>query len=154
MADQPEGKSILFVCKGNICRSPFAERLFVQLAGEQTRANVSSTGHYPVPDRTSPEKAIRAAREYNVDLSDHRSRVLTEDQLRRADRILVMDRTNAKACKKQGIDPSRITDLSKFHPDMREGQQIMDPYRSPYSEYVSCFDRIHRAVRGLIEKQK
>lgn len=149
MSKNAEG-TLLFVCKGNICRSPFAERLY-KLLDEGSDPNVvKSSGHYPVPDRTSPERAVRAAREFDVDLEAFRSSVLSKEQLRSADQVVVMDRQNYKACKKFGADQSKIFYLSRFHPNMKEGRPIEDPYGASYSTYVSCYKRICQAVKGLI----
>ena len=82
---------VLFVCKGNICRSPFAEHLARKRG---LFGHVASSGYYPVAGRPSPDKAVDAAGAFGVDLRAHRSRRLTEPQVSEADLILVFDYDN------------------------------------------------------------
>ena len=84
-------RSVLFVCKGNVCRSPFAAVL-ARHTGRFER--VGSAGYYPVADRASPENAIRVAAAYGADLETHRSRRLTLGDVQGADAIFVFDREN------------------------------------------------------------
>src|SRR6185312_12256998 len=80
-------RSILAVCYGNICRSPMAAALFGRaLAG----VDIASAG-FIGPGRPSPREAVAAAANAGVDLSDHRSRLLTPDLVRWADLVVVMD---------------------------------------------------------------
>src|SRR5947207_2988901 len=72
-----ERGTIAFVCFGNICRSPFAERLANQRLGSARR--VASAGYFPEEGRRSPEPAIAAAERFGIDLRPHRSRVLTDE---------------------------------------------------------------------------
>ena len=85
-------KSILFVCKGNICRSPYAERYASRTL--KNRYSFSSSGYYPVDGRTSPEVAQRVALSQGVDLSEHRSQVINEELVARADLIFTFDEQN------------------------------------------------------------
>lgn len=89
-----EAGSVAFVCLGNVCRSPFAERLALQqLSGER---RVTSAGYYPEPGRRCPHDAIAVARGHGVDLRSHRSRVLSGDTLERADAVFVFDEQNER----------------------------------------------------------
>ena len=85
-------RKVLFVCKGNICRSPFAELAAKQLigAGKEFR----SAGHYPVAGRHSPANALEAAQSFSLDMSSHQSVVLTEELINWADAIFVFDAEN------------------------------------------------------------
>ena len=80
---------IIFVCKGNICRSPFAESCARQVF--QGRKDVSSCGYLPVEGRSSPERALRVAREFGIDLRNHSSRVISESAVCESEIILVFD---------------------------------------------------------------
>src|SRR3989442_12759849 len=81
--------SILFVCHGNICRSPLAAAL-LRRALSQKKVGVASAG-FMGPGRPAPPEAVAAAAHYGVDLSAHRSQLLTADRARGADLIVVMD---------------------------------------------------------------
>ena len=83
-----DARRILVVCKGNICRSPFAE---AYLKRRGPGLEVESAGHYPAEGRESPPAACEAALRFGVDLSRHRSRVLTRGQVEWADLILIFE---------------------------------------------------------------
>jgi protein-tyrosine-phosphatase/predicted ATP-grasp superfamily ATP-dependent carboligase len=85
-------KRILFVCKGNICRSPFAELYARECA--PAGIQLSSSGSYRTPNRPSPEVGISVAREHGINLMEHRSRVLDSGQVHEADLMLTFDRQN------------------------------------------------------------
>src|SRR5438128_12633633 len=81
--------SILFVCHGNICRSPLAAALLRRALSRQEVA-VASAG-FSDPGRPAPAEAVAAASRYGVDLSAHRSQLLTPDRARGADLVVAMD---------------------------------------------------------------
>jgi predicted ATP-grasp superfamily ATP-dependent carboligase/protein-tyrosine-phosphatase len=87
-----QAQAVAFICKGNICRSPFAERLAQQLfAGEK---EFTSAGYYPQAGRECPAEAITAGMLMNVDLSLHRSQRLTAERLQEVDVAFVFDYEN------------------------------------------------------------
>src|SRR6476620_4874786 len=86
-----QARRILFVCHGNICRSPFAAALFEQsLPMELFGAITVRSAGFVGADRCAPEGAVNAALRYGVDLSEHRSTMITSELLRDVDLILVM----------------------------------------------------------------
>jgi protein-tyrosine-phosphatase len=71
---------VLFVCAGNICRSPFAEGLARRLAAERgLDVEFASAGEIALDGDRCPPDAVAVAKEYGVDLSSHRARRLTTD---------------------------------------------------------------------------
>src|SRR5262249_44084141 len=86
-----EARHVLFVCKGNTCRSPFAAA-YARTALPAVTA--TSTGYFPRAGRPCPAEAVTAAREIGVDLNGHRSRVLSAEDVQAADVILVFDEEN------------------------------------------------------------
>jgi protein-tyrosine-phosphatase len=87
-----KSQSILFVCKGNICRSPFAAKYARRTLPE--RIATASAGYYPEPLRRCPREAVAAAIRFGIDLSGHRSAVLDSGMIAGADLILVFDDEN------------------------------------------------------------
>jgi protein-tyrosine-phosphatase/predicted ATP-grasp superfamily ATP-dependent carboligase len=84
-------RTILFVCQGNICRSPFAELL----ARKKLPAyRIVSGGFHPAETRRTPPHVVRAARRLDVDMTGHRSRRISPAMVDAADLILVMDPEN------------------------------------------------------------
>jgi protein-tyrosine-phosphatase len=77
---------VLFVCAGNICRSPFAEGLARRLAAERgLDVEFASAGEIALDGDRCPADAVSVAKEYGVDLSSHRARRLTTDK---ADKVV------------------------------------------------------------------
>ena len=136
-------REVLFVCKGNICRSPFAEAyLRGRLNGTPVR--VQSAGYHPQRDRPCPEEAQAAARELDTDLSTHRSRALDAEMVRTADAIFTFDQENYATVVARHPEARR-----KVHrlavPDIR------DPYGGTLDEFRRTYDRIRRALDAALE---
>jgi len=96
---QAKGKPvhIVFVCQGNICRSPYAELKAKQFFGcmsEQVR--FSSAGILPRNRRGSPSLAIEAAKQHGIDLTNHKSQHAFEPMMRDAKAIIIFDEINLK----------------------------------------------------------
>jgi protein-tyrosine-phosphatase len=92
--------SILFVCTANRFRSPIAALYFareVVRRGDDKYISVSSAGTWATTGMPAMPKAVQLAKEYDLDLSYHRSRVVSEEILSRADLILVMEMGHKEA---------------------------------------------------------
>ena len=85
--------SVLFVCTGNTCRSPFAEAV----ARREGHVDVESAGLGAYAGDHPPEDAIDVARELGYDLSPHRARHLTEEMVERADLVVGMTAAHVAA---------------------------------------------------------
>ncbi len=85
-------RSIVFVCLGNICRSPFAEHFARQYLGAD--CTIRSAGYFPEALRSCPELAIAQASLRGVDLRNHRSQVLSADLVAKSEAIFVFDEQN------------------------------------------------------------
>jgi protein-tyrosine-phosphatase len=146
-----QARQVLFVCKGNICRSPFAEAWARRLVGEG--AEVSSAGYHPKRGRPCPAEGIDAAAEMGVDLGPHRSRIVDEGMVRAADVVFTFDQEN------------RHTMLARF-PFARdrtfwigalaeEGTvEIRDPYGGTLDDFRGTYQAIRRALEaGLASAQ-
>ena len=92
-------KTILFVCTGNICRSPMAEGLFRHAVKGRGDFEVFSAGVGAIDGLPPSEHAVRAVRELGIDISRQRSRMLTADLVRRADYIFGMTHSHVDAIK-------------------------------------------------------
>ena len=85
--------SVLFVCTGDTCRSPFAEAV----ARREGHVDVESAGLSAYAGDRPPEDAIVVARELGYDLSSHRARPLTEEMLKRSDVVVGMTAAHVAA---------------------------------------------------------
>jgi protein-tyrosine-phosphatase/predicted ATP-grasp superfamily ATP-dependent carboligase len=135
---------LVFVCKGNICRSPFAAECAKRiLPGLQ----IHSAGYYSVANRPSPENAIAAAAQFSIDLSKSRSSVIDEDLLRRADVIFVFDYENyLTLCRAFDVQRSRVVFLGLFDDDPGF---LDDPFDGSRQDFISTYSRISRAIANI-----
>ena len=132
-------RTVLFVCKGNICRSPFAAAYARAVLPGPPR--ILSAGTYPVAGRPSPREALEAGRALGVDLSDHRSVVLDDEMVRSSDLILVFDRYNAREVVARHPEASR-----KMHWLGALGgagtSEVRDPFGRPLADFLAIYRQI------------
>jgi protein-tyrosine-phosphatase len=140
------GPKILFLCYGNICRSPLAEALARQ---QLERVTIESAGFHEQAGRRSPEKMVRAGRAFGVDLSEHRSQRVTREQLLNADLVIAMDLENIERLKAECPEAlSRTTLLGLF---AEAGAfEIGDPYRSGAARTQEICEQVRAGVAGLV----
>jgi protein-tyrosine-phosphatase/predicted ATP-grasp superfamily ATP-dependent carboligase len=143
------GKSILFVCKGNICRSPFAERYARSILSDSL--SIHSSGYFPVSGRPAPEDAITAAAEQHVDLSDHRSQRLDSETVRNADVIFVFDEQNRRRLVENF--PQAIRKVHMLGSLLQNAPDIIDdPYSGDLATFRITYSRIAKAIDRLVER--
>lgn len=147
LGEAPPRGPVLFVCHGNICRSPYAEMFFRQRArGRTEAASVGLTG----PGRPSPETAREVARERGVELEDHRSRLVTDASLREAGVVAVMNPGQSRALRRlHGFGASLV--LGDLDPQPIRRRSIRDPIFQPPDVFREVYDRIDRCVDGMID---
>lgn len=154
LATLPAPRSILVICLGNICRSPYAEhRLTEELARTGLdEVRVVSAG-FILPGRPSPDAARRVAARRGLDLENHRSRVVAPAMAREADVILVMaPRQRAQLRQAAGAEPGRSSIvLGDLDPAPIDGRTIIDPYDQSNEVFEAVFERIDRCCRLLVE---
>ena len=143
--------SVLFVCHGNICRSPFAAAAFRRRLPPALRASVEiSSAGFVGPGRASPPEALSAAARAGVDLTSHRSRLLTGEDARRADWIVVMDARQARAMRDWfGRNGDAVILLGDLDPEPIEARPIPDPVAQPEEVFRHVYARIDRCVSAL-----
>ncbi|WP_018274729.1 low molecular weight protein-tyrosine-phosphatase [Teredinibacter turnerae] len=147
---------VLFVCLGNICRSPTAEGVFrkkVLDAGLQERIEIDSAGTSGWHIGEPPDKrAIAAAKGRGYDLATLRGRQLVGDDFRIFDYILVMDRENLANSK--AIAPSEFSGclslLLAFSSQSRYSE-VPDPYYGGDQGFDTVLDLIEDSCDGLLK---
>jgi protein-tyrosine-phosphatase/predicted ATP-grasp superfamily ATP-dependent carboligase len=150
LAGRPADAPVLFLCQGNICRSPFAHRLLERLVRERAgRPIVSSAGLIPLPGRHSPADAVLAARRHGIDLSDHVSRFLDEGLLARARAVLVFDRvTLEEFYDRFPTAQAPVFSLAELVVDGAQAD-IEDPFGRGPEVFADTYSRIEQAVSEL-----
>jgi protein-tyrosine phosphatase len=144
---RPVGK-LLFLCYGNICRSPIAEKVAKRLLPE---AEVSSAGFYSQEGRSTPDLVQRAAGSLGIDLTDWASRRVTGEMVRRADLVVLMDLYNFRDFRREfPSDQNKIVFLGL----LLEPPQLMinDPYGKPLPEILNIITEISKGVTELARR--
>ncbi len=149
--------SVLFVCMGNICRSPTAEGVFrrlVQGAGLAHRLHIDSAGTHDYHIGSAPDaRASEAALKRGYDLSALRGRQVGPQDFQAFDYILAMDRENLSNLKR--ICPpehvGKIFLFLEFSPNFSE-TEVPDPYYGGAQGFEHVLDLVEDAGRGLLRK--
>jgi protein-tyrosine phosphatase len=147
---------ILFVCLGNICRSPTAQIVFRQIAAREApdlRIEIDSAGtaDYHVgapPDTRTRQAALRRG----YDMSGLRARAIEPQDFGRFDLILAMDRQNLDILRRRA--PAGLRDrirlFLEFAPDAG-ATEVADPYYGGVNGFEEVLDLVEAAARGLLE---
>jgi protein-tyrosine phosphatase len=153
-APRPERISVLFVCLGNICRSPLAEGVFrdlVQKRGVADRFDIDSAGtggwHVGEPPDS---RATLVASSHGVVL-ESRARQVVEEDLTRFDWVIAMDRDNLSALQRLGVDSDAEVHLLREFDPSGDGDEVPDPYYGGASGFQAVYEMIQRSCEGLLD---
>lgn len=155
MAESKEKTSILFVCMGNICRSPTAEGVFrhhVAEAGLSERIVVDSAGTHAYHVGSPPDRRAHAAAERRgISLVDIRARRVSDEDFERFDYIIAMDEDNVAHLKDEA--PAQYhSKVRLFLEFSSSGQrEVPDPYYGGAAGFERVLDLVEDASRGLLE---
>ena len=149
-------KRILFVCMGNICRSPTAEGVALKIINNnrlESIFNVDSAGTHAYHVGEPPDPRSRAAAlRRGIDLSGQRARKIVPEDFERFDLVLAMDRDNL-ALLKRGARPEHHAKLGLFmsYSSRFEADEVPDPYYGGEQGFELVLDMAEDAARGLID---
>lgn len=147
LAGAPPPRSILVVCLGNICRSPFAQAdLERRLGGAPV--SVRSVG-FIRPGRPPPAEALAVAAERGFDLSEHRSRIL-DGERSPVDLVVFMDPRHVPRAGAAGVQARRSICLGDLDPRPIATRAVADPFGAPLEQFRRSFDRIERCNAALV----
>ena len=148
---------ILFVCMGNICRSPTAEGVFRRLVAERApgmaiEVDSAGTHDYHVGDPPDP-RSIAAASRRGVDLSHLRARMVSDEDFERFDLIIAMDRLNRATLLDRSPEPfrERIRLFMEFA-GSGEIEDVPDPYYGGTPGFERVLDLAEEAAAGLLDE--
>jgi protein-tyrosine phosphatase len=155
-ANAPPSFGILFVCMGNICRSPTAEGVFRRTVAAESLAftlNIDSAGTHAYHVGKPPDpRARRAAETRGIDLTGKRARQVTVDDFARFDLVLAMDELNhatlLELCPPEHRDRVRL--FLEFAPQLGR-VDVPDPYYGGNNGFEYVLDLVEEASRGLLE---
>ena len=148
--------SVLFVCMGNICRSPTAEGVFRKMVADSPLAgkiNIDSAGTHGYHAGAPPDaRAIEHAARRGYDLSALRCRQVNATDFERFDYILAADAMNVKQLK--AMCPTRLAHKIEYLLDYggeEEEFEVPDPYQGEAKDFELALDLIEEGCRGLLE---
>jgi protein-tyrosine phosphatase len=146
---------ILFVCLGNICRSPTAEAVVRTLAVREApelelEVDSAGTAGYHVGEPPDPRTRAAAARR-GYDLTELRARIVEPGDFERFHLILAMDRENLTVLRRRAPQAAqeRLRLFLEFAPDT-EAEDVPDPYYGGPNGFEEVLDLVEAASRGLI----
>ena len=147
---------ILFVCMGNICRSPTAEGIFrhkVREAGLENHIHIDSAGTHAYHVGQPPDiRAQNTARNHGFDLSEQRARRVTEDDFEHFDYVIAMDSDNESDL--HAVCPAgyehRIHRFLRFAPSSPV-TDVPDPYYGGSNGFEIVLDLVENAADGLLD---
>jgi protein-tyrosine phosphatase len=145
---------VLFVCTGNICRSPTAHGVFlhmVRAAGLSAQIRVDSAGTHDYHVGEAPDARAQAhARRRGYDLSALRARQVTQRDFATFDRILAMDRGHLEILRRQAPAGYEGLDLFMAYAQPSPGPDVPDPYYGGAAGFERVLDMIELAAKGLL----
>lgn len=145
--------SVLFICLGNICRSPLAEgvmRELTEASGLDVKIDSAGTGDWHIgcePDRRAQAVAAR----HGINISRLRSRQVRPQDFLDFDHIVAMDSQNLQAL--ESVAPpagSARLSLLLDHAPGRQGQSVTDPYFGDAAGFEQTWDDVNQGVQGLL----
>ncbi len=157
MADLSRPVRVLFVCLGNICRSPLAEALFrahAQTAGVANHFEVASsgTGNWHVGSAADPRTVAEAERN-GISLADHAARQVTDADLAYYDHVLAMDKQNLSDLLALDMDDAhghKVRLLREFDSDPGDFS-VPDPYYGGSDGFAHVQSIVDRSTRRLLD---
>jgi protein-tyrosine phosphatase len=148
LASMQRPRTLLIVCYGNVCRSPY---LGAVLRRNMPDIHVASTG-FTGTGLTVPPHALVVAARKGLDLSSFRSTTIQPWRARTADVVIVMDEAQARYLASYvGIHPKRILIAGDLDPAKSSSRAIQDPYQQSIEQFEACFERLDRCAAALAE---
>ncbi|HEY0666172.1 MAG TPA: low molecular weight protein-tyrosine-phosphatase [Gallionella sp.] len=147
---------VIFVCMGNICRSPTAEAVFrhyVENAGLSGKIAIDSAGTHDYHVGEPPDaRTQRAARQRGYEMGDLRGRQVEAEDFRRFDYVLAMDQANLSilqriAPKDAGTQAQLFLEYARHHAE----REVPDPYFGGADGFERVLDMVEDAAEGLLQ---
>jgi protein-tyrosine phosphatase len=151
---------IVFVCTGNICRSPMAEVATRAMAeatpladgttlGDHLIVTSAGTGPWHEGEPMDPRTGAALRRGGYTD-HGHIAHQITKNGLGECDLIVALDRRHQETLRSLGIDPTRLFLLRAFDPAAGAASDVPDPYYGDDAEFDACLDTIAQGCQGLV----
>src|SRR6266478_8541371 len=145
-------KTILFICTGNVCRSPMAEGILRQAVQGRGNYRVLSAGLGAMEGQPPSPYAVQAVRELGIDISGLRSRMLTPELVQQADFIFAMTHSHVDTVILLYPQASEKTFLLREFDETLDffEKDISDPIGGSYEVYLNCRDQIEQGIVSVL----
>ena len=146
---------VLFVCTGNVCRSPMAQALFnaqARRVGEGDQFIAQSAGTWALDDQPASTNAVAVIAQRGLDLADHRARTVNRAMLDAADVVIVMTKSHAEALRSEF--PAYRKKIHLMSELQASTYDIVDPFRGSLDEYESCAQELEKLIETGYAKIK
>jgi len=145
-------KTILFICTGNICRSPMAEGLFRYAMRGREDYRALSAGLGALDGQPPSAHSVTAMKQLGIDISRQRSRMLTADLVKQADLIFGMTHSHVDTVTLLYPQAAEKTFLLREFDDTLDTfeKDISDPIGGSYEVYENCRDQIEQGIASLL----
>jgi len=148
---------ILFICLGNICRSPSAQVIFASLLkadGLESSCQLDSAGTHDFNLGKPPDARARAVlQRHGLQMNHLRARQVTHDDCRTSDLLLAMDQQNLAtlASRAPAAMTGKIHLLTRYASAVYQNQPVPDPYYGEARDFESMYEVLQDACQGLLE---
>jgi protein-tyrosine phosphatase len=143
---------VTFICSGNICRSPMAEKMFAHQLSErgladEVRVTSAGTGSWHAGEGAD-NRANRVLREHGYPTT-HRAAQINDGHLS-ADLVVALGRNHERMLREMGVPPTRLRMLRSFDPrSAAHPLDVEDPYYGSHEDFEDVFAVIEAALPGL-----
>jgi protein-tyrosine phosphatase len=146
---------VIFVCWGNICRSPIAERVAERAAADEGITGVTFTSAGTSAEELGNPMDDRAARVLNragYRTANHAAHQIDPEELATADLVVAMEDIHVDRLRRLDPDTSHVFLLSDFDPEAEPGSGLPDPWYGPDSAFDGTLAAVERAMPAVLER--
>ncbi|MGH7967628.1 MAG: ribose 5-phosphate isomerase B, partial [Limisphaerales bacterium] len=145
-------KTVLFICTGNVCRSPMAEGIFRHAVQGRGEYRVISAGLGAIDGQPPSPHAVEAVKELGIDISGQRSRMLTPELVNQADYVFGMTHSHIDTVMMLFPGAAEKTFLLREFDETLDlfEKDISDPIGGSYEVYLNCRDQIEQGIASLV----
>ncbi|HKV69736.1 MAG TPA: hypothetical protein VJN62_00700 [Gemmatimonadales bacterium] len=143
-------QTVLVVCYGNICRSPYAAAALRRLLPPTATGTRIESAGFVGAHRPAPANAIEVAAARGIDLRRHISRMVTPGVVSGSDLVIVMEPGQADMLGPLGRTRRPVLILADLDPWSSKDRRIRDPVDQPRLVFAECYDRVDRCLAELV----